>query len=48
MFGLELKGEDGVGRGWAWGKGLEQSYTGLGHVRSNILCCEATSQVTGN
>lgn len=38
----------GVGRGGrsCGGCGLEQSYTGLGHIRSNIPCCEATSQVT--
>lgn len=39
----------GAGRGgWSWGLGLEQSYTGLGHIRSSILCYEATSQVTRN
>lgn len=30
----------GVRRGgWSWGWGLEQSYTGLGHIWSNILYC---------
>lgn len=41
-FGLELAGAT------EQGKGLEQSYTGLGHSRSTILCYEATSQVTRN